>query len=157
MILYLGTRYAILIHRDWQLSWRFYLFDRVTSFLHRDTQVCRRFHNLNKIRNFYRVDILHFPATLWKKTIVPIDAAHVPWPEATKIWKSPKTDLRKNSATTCNCIDDICCVHRKMFRSVAASTRRCKCLLDSSPQVNVCTIHSQINVKGPVNRNGFFF
>ena len=32
-----------------------------------------------------------------KKQIVPIDTAHFSWPEATKIQKSPKIDLHKNS------------------------------------------------------------
>ena len=63
MILNLWTRYTILIHRDWQLSGRFYVFEWDTSFIHRDSQVSRWFYQiyvLNKISNFHLVDIYIF-------------------------------------------------------------------------------------------------
>ena len=59
---------------------------------------------LNKTCNFYWGDIVHFPGTLQKKWIVPIDAAQFLWQEATKIPKSLKIDVRKNSATVTICL-----------------------------------------------------
>ena len=73
---YLWSRYAILIHWDWQLSRRFYVFDWVTSFLHQDMQVSRRFYDLNKI-------CFLFSRHPMKKMIVAIDVARFPRPETT--------------------------------------------------------------------------
>ena len=66
MSLCIWMRYAILIHRSWQLWWQFYVFDWVTLFLHRDMQVSRRLYGWNKTPNIYRVDVCHFPGTLWE-------------------------------------------------------------------------------------------
>ena len=66
MILYVWTRYAILIHQYSQLPWQYHVFDQVMSCLHRNRQVSWQFYDLNKICNFYWVDILHFLGTLRK-------------------------------------------------------------------------------------------
>ena len=88
--------YTILIHQNWQLSQQVLCFwssdaiftPRQASFpmilwLDWDTQFLLCFA---------------FSGYSMKKQIVPIDAACFSWPETTKIWKSPKINLRKNSA-----------------------------------------------------------
>ena len=112
--------YAVFSHGDRQLSWRLYIFERDMQFwytkignFHDDfiflIEWC---HFLTDIRTFlddfmtwtrYAIFIgwifCIFQVPYEKKRIVPVQAAHFPWPETTKIRKLPKVDLGKNSAT----------------------------------------------------------
>ena len=87
-ILYLWTRYTILIHRDRQLSWQFHLFEQVMSFLH-----WGKFPDnlMSWTRNTIFIRWMFFIFRVpFKKRRVPIDTACFPWTETTTIWKSPK-------------------------------------------------------------------
>ena len=109
--------YTIFLHWDGQLSWWFYIFQQDMQFWYTDIG---NFHDdfmfLFEWRHFH-TEIGKFPDDFmtwtrylifigwifsifqvpYEKQIVPIDAACFPWPEATKIWKSPKVNLRKKN------------------------------------------------------------
>ena len=111
--------YAIFLHRDRQLSWWSYIFerhtqfwyteigsfydlkkkekffDRVTSFLHWDTQVSRWFYDLHKICNFLTGGYFALPGYPMKKQIVPIDTAGFPLTETTNFENRKKSTSAK--------------------------------------------------------------
>ena len=71
----------------------------MTSFLNRDTQVSRRFYDFFFLNTqFLSGEYFAFSAYPMKKRTVPIDATRFPWPETTKIRKSPNVDLSRNFA-----------------------------------------------------------
>ena len=109
-ILYLWMRYAILIHRYWQLSWGLCFWSSDVIFTLRYTRFLMILW-LEQDRQFLLGGYFTFSGYPMKKWIVPINAARIPWPETTKIQKSPKIDEDKTSVMvmmynmygTCSC------------------------------------------------------
>ena len=114
--------YAIFLHRDRQISWWFYVFERDPQFLYTEIgNFPEDLMSFNALRNFYTevgklaLSVQAFERgtqflldgcfAFWecpikkkiKKWIEPIDGERLPQSETTKIRKSPKIDLRKNS------------------------------------------------------------
>ena len=117
MILYLWTRYAILIHRYWQLSWQFYVLGQVMSFLHSFPMIFW----LEQDAQFSWGGYFAFSGYPMKKRIVPINAAHFPWPETTKIKKFAKNWLTQKFCDGDDLWLNLCV---QAVESKAASTSR---------------------------------
>ena len=104
--LVLLNTYAIFLHQERQLCSWFYTFKQDTQSLYSEIgKFPDDFISWTRYTVFGGWILCIFPVP-YKNWIVPIDAAHFPWPETTtKIWKSQKINLRKKCATaTIRCL-----------------------------------------------------